>query len=134
MSHFYATISGHRGLATRQGTKNSGMHSQTAGWRGCISVYAYEQDGEDCYRVSLEPWQGSGGQSRMIAEGPLDANADEFITSGAAMGSLNAELVEALNIMVVASEYDLRRLDGWGPTKTAALTHARAALAKAKGD
>jgi len=87
MSHFYAVIQGNRGEATRMGSKLSGLRSNTAGWGGCISVYVYERDGQDHYNVSLVPWSGSGGESRVIAEGPLDANAPEFITRGAALGS-----------------------------------------------
>ena len=96
MSHFYATIQGHCGEATRMGTARSGMYSNTAGWKGCISVHLWESsraEHDDCpdrYTVSLVPWHGSGGLSRVIAEGPLDARATEIITRGAAPELLKA--------------------------------------------
>ncbi len=105
MSHFYATIHGNRSQATRMGTPRSGMHSNTAGWKGCISVNIGESKGKDFYTVSLTPWGGSGGQSRVIAEGPLDANADEFITRGAAMGSRDLEMLKVLKM--VAQQFAL---------------------------
>ena len=84
MSHFYANIRGHRGEATRMGTKSSGMYSNTAGWKGAISVYVWydnEKD-EDRYRVQLNTWQGSRGRNRVIASGPLDATASDPIDGG----------------------------------------------------
>ena len=90
MSHFYATIRGHRGEATRQGTTRSGMYVNAAGWKGAINIIInYDKEKNiDTYLVSLVPWQGSRGESRVIAEGPLDASAPEFITRGAALGSM----------------------------------------------
>ena len=87
MSHFYANIRGYRGEATRMGTKSSGMYSNVAGWKGAISVriwYDNEKD-EDRYEVNHTPWygSGSGGKSRTIATGPLDATAPDPINGGA---------------------------------------------------
>ena len=85
MSHFYAIIRGHRGEATRMGHKSSGMYSNTAGWKGAISVrvwYDNEKD-EDRYAVALTPWHGSDGYSRVIAAGPLDASAPDAVNGGA---------------------------------------------------
>ena len=77
MSHFYGTIQGARGEATRTGTKNSGMVTHAAGWGGAIRVDVYQdENGNDMFRVSLGPWQNSGGRSRTLAIGRLDANSE----------------------------------------------------------
>lgn len=75
MSHFYGTMQGSRGEATRAATKTSGLTTKAAGWQGCIrtEIYFDEATGKDHYRVLLTPWQNSGGTSRVIAEGVLDA-------------------------------------------------------------
>lgn len=77
MAHFYGTLSGSRGPASRMGTKNSGLTSQAAGWQGCIetTIWHNEKTGKDMFRVELKPWQNSGGNSRTLAEGELDAKA-----------------------------------------------------------
>ena len=111
MSHFYGTVSGSRGMATRMGSKNSGLRVNAAGWGGSIRVQLCEDHGKDTYTVSLVPWQSSGGQSRVIAEGPLDANADEFITRSAAMGSRDLEMLEVLEVLEVL-EAIVARIDG----------------------
>lgn len=76
MSHFYGTIQGNRGQATRCGGKGSGLTTQAAGWGGAIrtDVWHDEATGRDYYRVMLTPWHSSGGTSRVIAEGFLEAN------------------------------------------------------------
>lgn len=75
MSHFYGTIQGSRGEATRCATKNSGLTTYAAGWKGAIRVdVSHHSDGTDRFIVSLTPWQNSGGQTRVLAEGVLNAN------------------------------------------------------------
>ncbi len=76
MSHFYGTLQGSRGTATRCGTKNSGLQTNAAGWRGAIQVTIFEDNGVDRFKVSLVPWQNSGGQSVVLATGELDSNAE----------------------------------------------------------
>jgi len=75
MSHFYGTLEGSRGKATRRGTKNSGITTHAAGWGGAIRVDVFERDGVDHYRVTLVPWQSGGA--------PRGANVllsrDEFV-------------------------------------------------------
>lgn len=75
MSHFYATAQGNRGIATRCGTKSSGMVTQTAGWKGCVQTLVWhdEESDTDRYEVSVIPWQGSGGQSRSLLSGVLSS-------------------------------------------------------------
>lgn len=77
MAHFYGTLQGSRGLASRLGTKNSGLETVAAGWQGAIKVEVWEDNGRDMYRVTLMPWQGSGGRPQMLAEGELNAALDE---------------------------------------------------------
>ena len=74
MSHFYGTLQGNRGEATRCGSANSGVVTNTAGWRGAINVHVSEVDGVDMFSVYLVPWHGSGGMSQKLAEGRLNAN------------------------------------------------------------
>ena len=69
MSHFYGTMQGSRGQATRCGTKNSGMEVVAAAWGGAIRTMLYvDEQGRDCYRVEQVQWQGAG-EYRLIAEG-----------------------------------------------------------------
>ncbi len=139
MSHFYAAINGRCSVATRTGTKASGMYSYTAGWKGCIYVRLDEHDGQDRYIVSLEPWSGSGGQFRVIAEGPLDANADEFITSGAAMRSPDLEMLATMEIAAAdcdtaSSKISDGDLSGLADGLADCALMIRTAIAKAKGE
>ena len=73
MAHFYGTLAGYRGKTSRLGTKDSGLTTTAAGWKGAISVTVTEVDGIDYYTVSLGPWQGSGGEYVKLASGKLDA-------------------------------------------------------------
>jgi hypothetical protein len=74
MSHFYGTLKGSRGVATRCGTKNTGLTTHAAGWRGAIRVTVHHgADGRDRFEVQLVPWHGSGGRAVKLAEGVLDA-------------------------------------------------------------
>jgi len=73
MSHFYGTLQGSRGEATRCGTKDSGIVTYAAGWNGAIRVVVWEEENVDRYTVSLTSWQGSGGSSLHLATGILSA-------------------------------------------------------------
>ena len=77
MSHFYGSLKGARGEATRCGTKNSGMQTITAGWQGAIQVNVeVNQDGDDYYTVWLRPAFGCGGEMQLLAEGKLQSNQE----------------------------------------------------------
>ena len=76
MAHFYGTLQGARGKATRCGSKGSGIETTAAGWGGAVTVRVYEHDGADCFEVTLHPWQGSGGQSKLLARGALCARGE----------------------------------------------------------
>lgn len=70
MSHFYGTIEGNRGEATRGGTKASGLVAQVASWSGAIRVHVKydEVTGRNHFTVYQIPWRGAGIRER-IAEG-----------------------------------------------------------------
>lgn len=72
MSHFYGTLQGSRGEATRCGTKHSGVTTVAASWKGCIQVRVWydEKTKTDKYLICQEPWQGHG-ISESIASGTL---------------------------------------------------------------
>lgn len=71
MSHFYGTLQGSRGKATRCGTKNSGMDVTAASWEGAVQVEMYEQQGMDCVRISVIPWGQVHFPRRVIFDGLL---------------------------------------------------------------
>ena len=79
MAHFWGTCQGHRGAAARSGAKSSGMHTEAAGWSGCIDVQVFynEDTQRDEFVVRLKPWGSSSGESRVIAEGILDSSIDD---------------------------------------------------------
>ena len=67
MAHFYASIQGNRGEATRMGTKSSGIDGHIRGWNVGARVSCYVgSDGKD--HVSFELTSGSGyrGKSKSL--------------------------------------------------------------------
>ena len=72
MSHFYGTLQGSRGEATRCGTKRSGIEATAASWDGAIvSEIRWNEDKQrNEYIVCLRPWQGRG-VNKVIASGVL---------------------------------------------------------------
>ena len=87
MSHFYGTVQGNRGEATRGGSKNSGLITHTASWSGSVVSNAFEhkdKDGvkEDWVEVSLSPWRGNGNRV-LLYRGPISGrDAFDFISDG----------------------------------------------------
>jgi len=78
MSHFYGTLQGSRGEATRCGTKKSRMETYCASWHGAVRCCAYVHKNEkgveeDWVRVELTPWQGRGS-NRLLYDGPIDGS------------------------------------------------------------
>lgn len=58
MAHFYATIQGNRGQASRMGTAKSGMTAHIRGWDTGVRVYLWVgRDGKD--KVSVQRTSGS---------------------------------------------------------------------------
>lgn len=70
MSHFYGTMKGTRGMATRCGTKASGMTTVAASWNGAIRTEVFHDaaTGQDRFRILETRWHGAG-TDRVIAEG-----------------------------------------------------------------
>lgn len=73
MAHFFGSIEGNRGKATRLGSRDSGMSATAAGWKGAIKTRIYHEEGVDHYVVELIPWQSSGGNTQVLARGVLNA-------------------------------------------------------------
>lgn len=74
MSHFYGTLKGSRGEATRGGTKNSGLHVVAASWQGAVEVYLTEdtKTGQDVAHVALIQWHGRGQYPpKVLYDGPV---------------------------------------------------------------
>ena len=72
MSHFYGTIEGSRGEATRQGGKSSGITARAASWAGCVVVDLHhnEATGKDHFVVRQGHWHGRGCEE-IIAKGVI---------------------------------------------------------------
>ena len=73
MAHFYGTLVGSRGEATRCGSKASGVAVTAASWEGAVSVYIYYNDEakKDYARVHLTKWQGAGTEHELY-HGPVE--------------------------------------------------------------
>ena len=67
MAHFYASIEGSRGEATRAGTKQSGMTGHIRGWDIGARVELSHVDGRDIVRV-YRTGGSHGYKSELIAE------------------------------------------------------------------
>lgn len=99
MSHFYATIQGNRGQASRQGTKRSGIESYTAGWEGGVRACLWEQDGVDHARVELRQWRGHGAWlSILLYDGPVSGEGCQSIEA------LKRDLATLANALEVAEK------------------------------
>lgn len=70
MAHFYGTLTGNRGEATRCGTRESGMATSTASWSGAIRVCAWSDPTGDMVIVEMVPWRGHG-ESKILYRGPI---------------------------------------------------------------
>ena len=70
MAHFYGTVEGSNGKASRLGSAGSGIVVQAASYSGGIEVRLFNQDGVDKFVVKHIYWEGEG-VSRIIAEGEV---------------------------------------------------------------
>lgn len=67
MSHFYATIQGSRGEATRTGTKNSGMFAHIRGWNIGVRVELdYDEEEGDVVKIFLTGGSNSPSGEQLI--------------------------------------------------------------------
>ncbi len=73
MSHYYGSLEGSRGKATRCGTKRSGLITHAAAWSGAVRVELWHDVGtcRDWALVELVPWHGVG-ITRELYRGPVD--------------------------------------------------------------
>lgn len=72
MCEFYGTLNGSRGKATRCGTKQSGIETIAASWRGAVKVRVWkDKSGVDMCRVDFIKWQGAGTDLNIYV-GPVD--------------------------------------------------------------
>lgn len=72
MAQFYAEIQGHRGLASRLGTKASGMSSSTKSWAGEVNVVMSTGNGlTDNDYVRIVVCRHGGGQGVVVYDGPV---------------------------------------------------------------
>lgn len=72
MAHFYGKVNGQaKTEATRRGSKNTGLTTVAASWKGAIRTELYVDDeGDDAFRIYEQQWHGNG-IDRVIAEGKL---------------------------------------------------------------
>lgn len=91
MAHFYATLRGNRGKASRLGTKSSGMHATVASWQGavCVRLWHDRATGTDMAAVSLTPWHGAGDNVPLYA-GPISGAKLRAIGADGRCGGCNA--------------------------------------------
>ena len=77
MSHFYGTLNGQAGPATRRGSKNSGLIVKAASWAGSVQVRLWhdEKTGLDMFSVDQKPWQGAG-DTHCVAHGVVGQAVD----------------------------------------------------------
>lgn len=73
MAHYYGTIQGRRGKASRLGDKRTGITVVAASWQGCVktTLYHREADATDCALVELAPWQNVGTR-KVLYDGPVN--------------------------------------------------------------
>jgi len=72
MSHFYGTVQGNRGEASKCGSKASGIRTYAASWKGAITCWTYidKETGNDYVRVEMTTWQGAGNYA-LLYDGPI---------------------------------------------------------------
>ena len=78
MAHFYGTLKGCRGLATRCGSKADGLRVVAASFKGAIEVVLRHEGVSDADRITVRmiPWQGVGCE-RTLFEGELGKDPAE---------------------------------------------------------
>lgn len=78
MSRFYMVMSGGKSGSERLTRRAySDAHVIAAGWGGAVTTRPYVgPDGKDYVRVVLGPWEASGGDRKVLYDGPLDAHVE----------------------------------------------------------
>lgn len=75
MSHFYATIEGNRGEATRCGTQSSGITTTCQSYEGSIIVTMRVENGKNWFEIQVD--EGSATHGRVILEGKVETLASK---------------------------------------------------------
>ena len=79
MSHFYGTLNGQAGEATRCGSKSSGLVAVAASWNGAIRVELWVgADGQDRFSVEQISWEGNGNSEVLIHGAPIGVSAKDL--------------------------------------------------------
>ncbi len=125
MSHFYGTMQGTRGQATRCGTKNSGMTTIAASWEGAVEVELChdESNNVDRVRVRMIPWQGVGERYQvfdgLVGIAPTDDDApDKRSQDQAVIDKLRAALRRVLYCPAMSSAKSYEDLENERTRKT----------------
>lgn len=89
MSHFYGTVQGSRGEASRTGGKDAGITAVAAGWGGAVKVRVFHDADNNADRFSVQQttWRNGRGLYEPIAEG--------VIGKPSSVSELRAALTEA---------------------------------------
>lgn len=76
MAHFYSSIQGSRGEATRSGTKSSGISAYVQSWtaKTCVGMAHDYETGRDSTHIILVPGPSAGGYAYNIT-GDIDVAA-----------------------------------------------------------
>lgn len=134
MSHFYGTLKGSRGEASRCGTKKSGVTTYTASWDGAVRASAWfdAESGLDMVDVSLVTWQGRGS-SKLLYRGPISGKLDKEAEADARLREAAPELLEALKKALATHGIRCDMAEKLGltpPTQERWVPKAHAAIAK----
>lgn len=70
MAHFYGTLEGSRKEATCIGSRESGLVTYCASWKGAVRCEAWDNNGVDWIRVERVPWRGMGPK-QLLYDGPI---------------------------------------------------------------
>lgn len=68
MAHFYASIQGNRGEATRMGSKGSGISGHIRGWNVGARVTCSHENDKDVVRIYKTTGSAGYGQDELVAE------------------------------------------------------------------
>lgn len=73
MAHFYGTVQGAGGMASRLGGANTGLRTRAASWQGAITVELSIRNGVDWAHVAMDT-HGGAGRNRVLYSGPINAD------------------------------------------------------------
>lgn len=71
MAHFYGTLQGSRGTATRLGTEKSGMQVSAQSWDGSVIVKLWQNSNDETWCTIYYAEGSSSGGEHILWESPL---------------------------------------------------------------